>query len=80
YLQGAANYVDFYTEEGRITVRMKLTEATDLLPDNFVQIHRSYLVNLDKVRKVEHNHVFVGEEQISIGKAYRDGFFQNFSS
>ncbi|MFK7922765.1 MAG: LytR/AlgR family response regulator transcription factor [Bacteroidia bacterium] len=80
YLQGAANYVDFFTDQGRVTVRMKLAEAVSLLPDNFVQIHRSYLVNLKRVKKVEHNHVFIGEEQISIGKAYREQFYQNFSN
>ncbi|MEM6344513.1 MAG: LytTR family DNA-binding domain-containing protein [Bacteroidota bacterium] len=80
YLQGAANYVDFFTDQGRVTVRMKLNEAVSLLPDNFVQIHRSYLVNLKRVKKVEHNHVFIGEEQISIGKAYRERFFQYFSN
>lgn len=76
YVQGAANYVDFYTQKGRVTVRMKLGEAVELLPDNFAQVHRSYLVNLQHVQRVEHNHVILGEAQLTIGKAYRDDFMQ----
>jgi two-component system LytT family response regulator len=76
YVQGAANYVDFYTQQSRVTVRMKLGEAVELLPDNFAQIHRSYLVNLQYVQRVEHNHVVLGDTQLTIGKAYRDGFMQ----
>ncbi|MEM7655673.1 MAG: LytTR family DNA-binding domain-containing protein [Bacteroidota bacterium] len=76
YVQGAANYVDFFTLNQRVTVRMKLSEVTDILPEEFVQIHRSFLVNLKQIAKVEHNHVWLGETSLAIGKAYRDGFYQ----
>ncbi len=76
YVQGAANYVDFFTDQGRITVRMKLSEAVDLLPESFVQVHRSFLVNLKHIQRVEHNQIIVGEASITIGKAYRDDFME----
>lgn len=76
FVQAATNYVDFHTTENRVTVRMKLSEAEELLPDNFVQIHRSYLVNLDHVERIEHNHVGIGTENLSIGSAYREKFMQ----
>lgn len=79
YVQSAANYVDFFTEKGKETVRMKLSEAMDLLPDSFVQVHRSYLVHLAKVQKVEHNHVYVGQGQIAIGQAYREEFMRRLT-
>lgn len=76
HVQGAANYVDFFTGQGKVTVRMKIGEAKELLPDDFVQIHRSFLVNIAHIKKVEHNQVLVGEERISIGPAYREAFWQ----
>lgn len=79
YLQGAANYVDFYTQEKRITVRMKLAEAMELLPDSFAQIHRSYLVNLALIERVHQNHVMIGEASISIGQSYREGFLEKLN-
>ncbi|MEO0469366.1 MAG: LytTR family DNA-binding domain-containing protein, partial [Bacteroidota bacterium] len=76
YVQGATNYVDFHTKEKRITVRMKMSEAQELLPESFVQVHRSYLVNLPLVERIEQNHIVMGEARISIGKSYRDDFLQ----
>ena len=79
YLQGATNYVEFYTTTEKVTVRMKLNEAIELLPENFVQIHRSYLVNLKHIQRVEHNHVVMGEAKIAIGKSWKDGFIKQLN-
>jgi len=76
YVQGAANYVDFFAENGKTTVRMKIAEAKELLPESFVQIHRSFLVNLSHILRVEHNQVIIGDTSISIGPAYRDDFWK----
>lgn len=79
YLQGASNYVDFFLKNKKITVRMKLTDAAQLLPENFIQIHRSNLVNLAHVELVEHNHVVVLGERLSIGQAYKEDFLQRLN-
>ena len=79
YVQGATNYVDFFTTTDKITVRMKLSEAVELVPDSFVQVHRSYLVNLQHVKRVEHNHVIIGDVKIAIGKSWRDEFMERLN-
>lgn len=76
FLKGAANYVDFVLKDKKVVVRMKLSEARELLPENFVQVHRSYLVNLRHIQKVEHNHVYLGSEKISISQAFKDNFWE----
>lgn len=76
YLQSATNYVDFFTTKGRPTVRLKLSEAADLLPEQFIQVHRSYIINLAKVTRIEHNHIEIGEARIAIGQAYRNAFMK----
>ena len=76
YVQGATNYVEFYTVRERVTVRMKLSEAIELLPDEFAQIHRSYLVNLKHVQRIEHNHVVLEGAKLAIGKSWKDGFMK----
>ncbi|MEM7368650.1 MAG: LytTR family DNA-binding domain-containing protein [Bacteroidota bacterium] len=79
YIQGASNYVDFFTQNGKVTVRMKLADAGELLPESFVQIHRSFLVNLPHIQRVENNHVMIGEVKISIGAAYREEFVERLN-
>jgi DNA-binding LytR/AlgR family response regulator len=41
------------------------------LPENmFERIHKSYLVNLMKVKSLENNHIKIGDQQLPIGKSY----------
>ena len=78
YIQSASNYVDFILKDKKVTVRMKLADAAQLLPDTFVQIHRSYVVNLAHIELVEHNHVLIQSARIAIGQAFKENFLQLF--
>ena len=44
-----------------------------LLPD-FYRIHHSQIFNINNIRKIEDNHVFIGENRIAISEKYRKGF------
>jgi DNA-binding LytR/AlgR family response regulator len=48
-------------------------EFLSLLPDplEFMRIHRSYIVRLDKITKKSSRHVIVNNHKIPIGKTYR---------
>lgn len=52
YVAAMENYLRIYTMTGKITVRMTLKGMSELLPaDRFVSVHRSFIVNLDKISK-----------------------------
>lgn len=76
YVQSATNYVDFHLEAQRITVRMTLGEALELLPAHFIQVHRSYVVNLRRVDQVVNNHVVMGEVRIPISQGHREALLK----
>lgn len=42
-----------------------------LIGKGFVQVHRSYIVNLAKVDTVDKDHLLIGDTDVSIGKSYR---------
>lgn len=50
----------------------------DLPKDDFVRIHRSYIVNLKNVVSLVGNCVKIADSLIPIGREYRNTFFQNF--
>jgi len=79
FVKGASNYVDFHQGHKKVTVRMKLSEARELLPEDFVQVHRSYLVNISKIERVEHNHIRIGDEDISIGQSFHENFWKRLN-
>ena len=58
-------------------VRATIKKTLELLPPTtFFQIHRSYIIALPKVDKIEDNHVFIGKTKIPIGTTYRDEFLE----
>jgi DNA-binding LytR/AlgR family response regulator len=72
FIEGMRNYASFYLESDRIVSLLTLTEAEAILPSNFLRIHRSFIVNLNKIERLEGHSVYIGEKLIPIGKTYRD--------
>ena len=71
YLEAAGNYVTFVLRDKNILSRSTFVEATALLPaDKFVRIHRSYLVAINKIDKVERHQVTINNLKIPVGEAY----------
>lgn len=71
YLEAAGNYVTFVLKSGQVLSRSTFAEAINLLPaDKFVRIHRSYIVSLKKIDKIEKHQVTIGKATLPIGEAY----------
>lgn len=56
YIQGAGNYCDVHTINGKMEVVDKsLERLSQLLPEQFFRVHRSYIINLDLVDSALHS-------------------------
>ena len=72
FLEATGNYVTFVLRDKTILSRMTFQEAIQLLPaDRFVRVHRSYLVALDHIDRVERHQVTLGKRTVPISEAYR---------
>jgi len=77
YLEGEGNYVKYVSQSASYLVRTSIKQALAGLPtDQFIQIHRSYIVALRHIDKIEDHHVFIGKKPISIGATYRTAFYE----
>jgi two-component system LytT family response regulator len=71
YLEAAGNYVNFVLKEKTILSRSTFNEAINQLPaDQFIRIHRSYLVSVNKVDKMEKHQLTINKDRIPVGEAY----------
>ena len=62
------------TEDGKYTILSTMKDVASKLPsDEFVRVHRSFIVRLDKIESIEDNYIIINNNQINIGKAYKDG-------
>ncbi len=78
YVNGMKDYVMFYLdgEKKPLISHLTMKAIEEMLPtDKFLRIHRSYIVAVDKIQKVDRNDcVYIGEEIIHIP----DGYLQTF--
>lgn len=71
YLEAAGNYVTFVLENKKLLTRMTINELTDLLPANqFIRVHRSYIVAKDKIDKIERHQVSIKGCDVPVGASY----------
>ena len=74
YVEGQSEYVTFHLKDKkRITAYYSLKKLEEELPANeFVRIHKSYIVSLSNIDEVEGNMVSSAGLKLSIGKNYKD--------
>ncbi|HEY2721908.1 MAG TPA: LytTR family DNA-binding domain-containing protein [Chitinophagaceae bacterium] len=87
YLEAQDKYVCVYTVDGqKYLTDQSLTVLAEKLPANFCRIHRSYIINKDKIREM-HRHfsgryLFIMDDKISTrltsGRTYQDVFRSEF--
>ena len=89
YVCGMKDYVMFYLEGERkaLITHLTMKAVEDMLPTQlFMRVNRSYIVALDKIRKVDRNDcIYIGEEGTSaeiirVTEAYRETFQQYLQS
>ena len=78
YIGGMKDYVMFYLEGERkpLITHLTMKAVEDLLPEGqFMRVHRSYIVALNKIRSVDRNDcIYIGDEIIRVTEAYREQF------
>lgn len=76
FIEGLRNYINIKTEKEEIIVLGNLKSMENSLPKNFLRIHKSYIVNLEKISAIDGNRLSVGKNQISVGEGYRAEFLK----
>ena len=78
FIEGMSDYLRVHTSDGRkIMCLQKFASFEEVLPaDDFVRVHKSYMVALDKIENIERSIIKMGEHHIPIGKTYQETFYQ----
>ena len=77
YIKAEVDYVNMVTEEKEILILDSLRNWNEKLRDfEFVQVHRSFLINMNQISKVIGNQVFIKTKGIPIGKTFKEAFLE----
>lgn len=77
YIESDKDYVKVFTAQGFIITRQTIASVEAMLSENqFVRIHRSYIVSLSKLKSFTTEVVEIGNKELPIGKLYRQNFLK----
>ncbi|MDF7820017.1 response regulator transcription factor [Runella sp. MFBS21] len=69
YIESEGNYLLFHTDKNIYKSRSTISQILDLLPTTkFIQTHRAFVVNKDKIQKYSSKSVIVGDKEIPLSK------------
>ena len=77
YIEGLKDYVKIYTLDSikPILSLMSLKQLEEDLPyGKFARVHRSYIINVDKISSINKNRIVINKKQIPIGETYKKQF------
>ena len=73
HIEGLKEYVIFHLKEGKRIITLEALKKLELiLPNNFLRVHRSNIINKDFVKSLYGNMIEIEDQKISIGKTYKD--------
>jgi len=72
YIKSEGNYIEIFLKNKKHVVRYRLTDFHKKIPQNdFVQIHRRYIINRNKVDYLKNDFIFINKNKIPISKTYK---------
>lgn len=74
YIEAVKEYIAIHTDTEKILAYKRMKEVAASLPDGFVRIHNSYIINLQHIRKTEQASVQVHNQWLPVSNGYRDHF------
>ena len=77
YVEAMSEYLKVWIEgEAKpIITLLSMKKMEERLPDNFMRVHRSYIINLDKIQEVNKNRVIMdADTYLPIGELYKEAF------
>jgi DNA-binding LytR/AlgR family response regulator len=81
YIEGRDDYVKIYFENQKpLVTRMTIKNLLEKLPANqFVRIHRSYIVALHSIESVRNKIVTIGDARLPVGNSFEENFLKHFN-
>jgi len=77
YIEGQGDYLRIITRSMKVMTLQNFKKLESVLPpDNFVRVHKSFMVALDKIENISKNRIKIGDKLIPISDSYHESFFQ----
>lgn len=77
YLEGLSEYVQIFTSDKKIVTKTSMTNMAEKLPDqDFMRIHKSYIVSLSKIHAFTSSSIEIPGKALPIGRSYKNSVLE----
>ncbi|RZK40489.1 MAG: response regulator transcription factor [Pedobacter sp.] len=77
YIEGLKDYISIFTKTERVITLQNMKKMEETLPKGeFIRVHKSYIISIDKIESIERSRIAIAGKVIPIGDTYRDEFFK----
>ncbi|SMC71959.1 LytR/AlgR family response regulator transcription factor [Pedobacter nyackensis] len=81
YIEGLKDYISIFTKTERVITLQNMKKMEETLPKGqFIRVHKSYIIALDKIESIERSRISICGKIIPIGDTYRDEFFRHIDN
>ena len=79
YIEGLKDYVVIYTDDTKIITSMNIKTIGAQLPESiFARVSKSYIVNVQKISSFDTEIIYIGNNEIPLGQAFKDDFIRQY--
>ena len=71
YIESLSDYIQVNTMNEKFISKEKISNLSSRLPDVFIRIHRSFIINKEKIKRISYDEVVVEDVNLNIGRSYR---------
>jgi len=71
YIESLSDYIKVVTIKDQIMSKEKISNLASRLPEIFLRIHRSFIINTDRIKSISSDEVTVDNINLTIGRSYR---------
>jgi DNA-binding LytR/AlgR family response regulator len=80
YVEALADYVILHTTSGKHIVHSTMKGIEKKLnTGDFVRVHRSFIVNVERIETIEDLSILINKKFIPIGASYKDAFYKRLN-
>ena len=80
FLEKQGNYMEYHLKDKKVVTRETISEALAYLPDCFLQVHRSFIVNTMNVSRIESEQLFLSSRAVPVGPSFREEMVEYFKA
>ncbi|WP_202901250.1 LytR/AlgR family response regulator transcription factor [Pedobacter heparinus] len=81
FAEAKKNYTHLFGDSRVLKPKLALSEVEKLLPPaQFIRVHRSFIINKEKIKHIDGNSIYVDKHVIPLGGSFREGFLKKIGA